>query len=74
MFKCQITGKMSKPGEKSNKLVLETREKVYYGFVLNEETEEMEEVEVGRGFEVVKEVNATDEGAKIWLSRQGLNP
>ncbi len=70
MFRCAVTGKMSKPGEKTNKLVLETRDRVYYGFVLNEETDFMEEVEVGRGFEIVKEVDATDEGVRVWMSLQ----
>jgi hypothetical protein len=69
MFKCAILGCMSKPGEKSNKLVLETREKVYFGPVLNEETGYYEEVEIGRGFEIVKEVNATDEGVRLWMSQ-----
>lgn len=70
MFKCAITGKFSKPGEKSNKIVLEQREQVYYGWFRNEETNRMEQHEVGRGWEIVKEVDATDEGLKVWQAAQ----
>lgn len=62
MFKCEITGKMSKPGEKINKVVVETREKIYYGWRLNPEIEKMEYVVVGKGSEIVKEINASAEG------------
>jgi hypothetical protein len=70
MFKCQITGKMSRPGEKANKIIVETRPKTYYGWFLNEETGKMEHHEVARGWEIVKEVNATDEGLRIWKEMQ----
>jgi|GEM_PF-2917850 len=70
MFKCFITQKMSKPGEKTNKVILETRQKVYYGWRLNEETEKYEKVEIGKGWEIVKEVSVSDEGLKIWKEAQ----
>lgn len=70
MFRCAITNKMSKPGEKANKIIVETRDKVYYGWFRNEETGEMEHLEIGRGFEIVSEVNATDEGMRIWMDAQ----
>lgn len=66
MFKCAITGRMSRPGEKTNKIVLETREQIYYGWFRNEETNRFEQREVGRGWEIVKEVDATDEGFRLW--------
>lgn len=65
MFKCQITGKMSRPGDKCNKVVTEVRERVY----LNDEGEV-----VGRGFEIVKEVNATDAGVALWKDLGGMSP
>lgn len=72
MFKCGITGKMSQPGEKTNKIVTATRDKVYFGWVQDEETGFYENVEVGRGFEIVSEVNATEEGLRLWREANGL--
>lgn len=66
MFICQVTGKVSKAYEKPTKIVVETREKIYYGWRLNPETEKMEYVEVGKGSEIVKEIVASDEGLKEW--------
>ncbi len=66
MFICQITKRCSKPYEKPTKLVVETRNKVYYGWRLNAETEKMEYVEVGRGTEIVKEISVSEEGLKEW--------
>lgn len=64
MFICEITKKCSKPYEKPTKIVVETRDKIYYGWRLNLETEKMEYVEVGRGSEIVKEILVSEEGAK----------
>ena len=61
MFRCQVTGKLSRLGDKMNKIVVEKREKEYK----NPETGEV----VGRGWEIVKEISATDEGVKIWNQR-----
>jgi hypothetical protein len=66
MYKCQVTGRMSRPGEKCNKIVTATRERIYYTKFRNEETGRWEDVEVGRGWEIVKEINATDEAFKQW--------
>lgn len=68
MFYCQITGKLSKPGAKQNKVVVETRERVYTKRVRNEETREWETVEIGRGWEIVRELNASDEGVAEWAA------
>ena len=75
---CTITGKVSRQGnatkdppvkaEKLNKLVVATREKVYTKKVKNEETNKWEDVEIGRGFETVKEINVSEEGLKLWDS------
>lgn len=66
MFYCQVTGRLSKRGEKVNKLVVATREKTYYKKVRNEETGKWEDVEIGRGSEIVKEINASDEGNRLF--------
>lgn len=82
MYKCEITGKFSRqgrpgpldkegyptqiPGEKLNKIVVATRERIYTKRVKNEETRQWEEIEIGRGWEIVREVNASDEGLAIW--------
>lgn len=68
MYYCAITKRLSKPCEKVNKLVVKTREKTYYKKVRNEETNKWEEVEAGRGWEIVKEINASQAGADLWNS------
>lgn len=68
MFFCQVTNKASKRGEKLVRLPIKKRERVYYGRVFNEETESYEELEVGRGWEVVKEINTTEEGVALFNS------
>jgi len=59
-----VTGKMSKRGEKLNRIVVETRDKVYTQSVWEEG--ELVELEVGHGYEIVKEINASDEGVKVY--------
>lgn len=66
MYKCQVTGQFSRPGEKVNKIVVATRPRIYKETFRNEETRELETVEVGYGWEVVKEVNASEAGLKLW--------
>lgn len=70
-FKCQITGKISKSGEKCNKIVTKKRDRVYTKWVANEETRQWEEVVAGHGWEVVKEINVSNEGLALW--QQMLN-
>lgn len=66
MYICQVSGKLSELGEKLNKIVVASREKVYFERRLNEDLRKYETVEVGRGTEVVKEINASDEGVARW--------
>lgn len=66
MYICQVSGKLSELGEKLNKIVVASREKVYFERRLNEDLRKYETVEVGRGTEVVKEINASDEGVTTW--------
>jgi hypothetical protein len=68
MYKCTVTSKFSKPGEKCNKLVVETRPRTYAVRERNMETGYWEDFDVGTGSEIVKEVNASDEGVKVWNS------
>jgi hypothetical protein len=63
MFICQITGKLSAKGEKLEKVVVATRERTYTKWVRNEETREWEEVVIGKGYEIVRELNASQKGA-----------
>jgi hypothetical protein len=72
MYKCEVFGTMSKPGEKCNKIVVEKRAKVYTRKYRDELTGRIEEVEVGRGWEIVKEINASDEGVRFWNETQQL--
>jgi hypothetical protein len=63
MFKCQVTGRSSKAGDKLNKIVVETRTREYRHW-----DRENEEEWFSQGSEIVREINATDEGVRIWDS------
>lgn len=66
MFQCQVTGRMSEHGQKCNKIVVEKRDRIYMTKVRNEETGRWEDVELGRGWEIVREISATDTGVQTW--------
>jgi hypothetical protein len=68
MFICKITGQPSKHGEPLNRIVVATREKVYFEDYFNEDTREWEKIEIGRGWEIVKEVQASADGVEAWNS------
>lgn len=68
MYKCAITKQFSRAGEKMNKIVVSTRSRVYQQKFRNEDTREWETVDVGYGWEIVKEISASDSGVKIWNS------
>lgn len=83
MYVCQITGKQSKHGEKLNKVVVATRERVYTRWVRNDENaanisselivdhsrdNKWLEVFVAKGWEIVRELNASQEGVDLWAS------
>lgn len=70
MFYCQITGKLSQPGEKVNRITIETRPREYFEERYDEETDSYQLQLVGRGFEIVKEVFATKEGLALWNKTQ----
>lgn len=68
MFKCQITGRLSKPGEKLVRLVVKTRPATYTEWRVNEELRKREYVQVGSGVETVKELLVSQEGKEQWAT------
>lgn len=52
MFRCQKTGKLSKPGEKPVRVIVATREKTYY----TPHKDPRKEPKVTNGWEIVKEL------------------
>jgi hypothetical protein len=68
MYRCQITNKLSKPGEPLHKVIAQTRPKTYTRWFKNEETHQYEERVIGKGFEPVKELSLSLEGETIWNS------
>ncbi len=66
MFYCEVTGLLSQACEKPTKLVVDRRDRVYTRRVKNEETREWETLEVGRGWEIVKELNVSAAGEREW--------
>ena len=65
-FKCAITGRTSKFGEKLNKIVVATRPKQYFKNVKNEDTDEWETVPAAVGYEIVKEIGVSKSGLEQW--------
>lgn len=63
MYKCQITGRTSRPGEKLNRIAIVSRNRQYKQF-----DQETEEEWLSHGVEIVKEINVNDEGEKLWNS------
>jgi len=68
MYRCEITNRVSRPTDKLTKVVAVTRERTYTAHLKNEETNLVEEVFVSRGWEVVRELLLSQEGANIWGS------
>lgn len=64
MFKCAITGKITKPREPLVRVVVETRPKTYVNYKWDEETGEKIRIE-SKGYETVREVNVSPEGMAI---------
>lgn len=58
MFRCEKSGRVTKPGEKMKKIVVETRDRVY--------TDE-DGVEIGHGKEIVKEISVSPATYTKWL-------
>jgi len=54
MFIDEITGELSQPLEKQEKLITKTRTKEYYRIIVDRKTKVETVVLVGRGFEIVE--------------------
>lgn len=74
MYRCQITNRFSERGAKLNKVVTQIAMRTYHAMVRDEETRRMIKIEIGRGFEIVKEINASDEGVRIWNEKNPNGP
>jgi hypothetical protein len=61
MYRCQITGRQSRDLEKLNKIVAVTRQRQYKHF-----DRETEEDWFSHGTEIVLELNANEEGLRLW--------
>lgn len=66
MYKCMVTNKITRPGTKLNRIVVQSRPKVYTEWF--REDGEWVELEVGRGYEIVKEIQVSDEGLRMFES------
>lgn len=71
MFKCAVTGRVSKIGERGIKVVIAERVKEYTTLVRNVETGRVEGKNVSKGKEIVKEILVTEAGCKILEERLG---
>jgi hypothetical protein len=73
MFYCQVSKKMSKLGEAQHKITIATRPKEYFGWkLLDEEDDDFSWVKVSEGVEIVKQVNACEDGLVLWESWDAL--
>jgi len=61
MFRCQVTGKCSKPGEKQFRIVVATRPKEYECF-----NAEGALLKITRGYEIAREITCSLEGLEVW--------
>ncbi len=68
MYRCEITNRVSEPGAGLNKITVATRPKTYMKWVRDEETNRWQEVEAGRGQEIVRELSLSAEGLQLWNS------
>ena len=64
MFYCQVMKRMSKPGEKLNRIPIVNRERIYTQQVWEEG--ELVEIEIGKGSEIVREISACEDGVKLY--------
>lgn len=74
MFHCELTGKLTKPGEKIHLVTTEWRDKVYYkplfdletGKPVLDEHRKIKMVEAGVGWEIKKQIKVSDEGLALY--------
>lgn len=72
MFRCALTGKVTKSGEKAHKLVVQTRPKTYtvVRMVKDEKGKPVPEDVQYQGNEIVKELTVSEEGLVEYLAKQ----
>lgn len=63
MYRCQVTGRLSNPGDACHKIVVETRSRTYKHW-----DRENEEEWFTQGTEIVREINACEQGVRVWES------
>lgn len=71
MFRCAVTGKITKPGEGMTRLVIETRPRTYTNFKFNQDTLEVDKI-ISHGYETVKEIQVSEEGLAILEAQANL--
>lgn len=59
MYKCQICGKQTRPHQKINRIVTETRERNYINEFKDKKGNKREKISTG--YEIVKELNVCNE-------------
>ena len=59
MFKCEKCGKVTQPGDKINKKVVETREREYTS-IIGYDKNDKPIYKTSTGWEIVKEINVCD--------------
>lgn len=59
MYKCEKCGKITKPHEKLNRLVIQTRDKTYVNKFIDKNGKECEKIT--KGYEIAKEINVCKE-------------
>jgi hypothetical protein len=69
MFRCPITKRVTRAGDKMIRVVIEKRPKTYYSLRLNEETGKLDTIEAGKGWEIVKELGCSEEGARTLMEQ-----
>jgi hypothetical protein len=74
MFKDQITGRLSRPGDACHRLITKIAKRDYTRRVLNEETNQMETVVISSGFEIVEELRTTKDGEAQWVAAHPNGP
>jgi hypothetical protein len=73
MFKCQVLKKLSKLGEKQHKITIETRNRSYERFLYDEETRKYVPIDPSSGWEIVKEINACEQGVSAWHAMSDID-
>lgn len=70
MFRCELTGRLSSPGAKPVRLVVERRHRSYDKTVYDLETRTVSVIpSASHGWEIVREVLACQSAAEDWIAK-----